>query len=195
MPTDSLPLIVGTLLALGALSFVLLPLLSESEPDGKPAPGRVRSALDARKAASAEEDGLAVSALREIEFDRATGKLSDSDYEELKAKYTALALADLRAQDDRARAAEGAVPGAAAPVASVAEYAAGAGDDPVEAAVRAAEARRPKCGTCGPRPESDAIYCSDCGSYLPGACGSCGTKVNLPGARFCNACGGQLAAA
>jgi hypothetical protein len=67
-------------------------------------------------------------------------------------------------------------------------------DDPVEAAVRAVQARRPKCPTCGPRPESDATYCSGCGHYLPGACGSCGTAVELPGARFCNSCGAQLAA-
>ena len=40
--------------------------------------------------------GIALAALREIEFDRATGKLSDEDYEELKAKYTVEALAVLR---------------------------------------------------------------------------------------------------
>ena len=39
----------------------------------------------------------AVDALREIEFDRATGKLSESDYSELKAAYTQRALAVMRA--------------------------------------------------------------------------------------------------
>src|SRR3989442_11196200 len=39
---------------------------------------------------------VALRALKEIEFDRATGKLSDTDYEQLKAKYTEAALAALR---------------------------------------------------------------------------------------------------
>lgn len=66
--------------------------------------------------------------------------------------------------------------------------------DPVEAAVRAADARRPRCAHCGPRPESDAVYCSDCGSYLPGRCPHCDVEVTLPASRFCLDCGGPLSA-
>jgi hypothetical protein len=40
--------------------------------------------------------GIALTALKEIEFDRETGKLSDADYELLKAKYTGVALEALR---------------------------------------------------------------------------------------------------
>ena len=43
--------------------------------------------------------GIALSALKEIEFDQATGKLSDEDYAMLKGKYTAQALQALRAED------------------------------------------------------------------------------------------------
>ena len=39
--------------------------------------------------------GQALIALKEIEFDRATGKLSDDDYAGLKAKYSAVAIAAL----------------------------------------------------------------------------------------------------
>lgn len=39
--------------------------------------------------------GQALLALKEIEFDRATGKLSDTDYRALKAKYSAVAIATL----------------------------------------------------------------------------------------------------
>jgi ribosomal protein L40E len=38
----------------------------------------------------------AVDALREIEFDKATGKLSDTDYAELKSSYTQRALVMMR---------------------------------------------------------------------------------------------------
>lgn len=179
---SSFALILGTVLALAALSYVLMPLLSSTEENA--AASRREARLNADSQAKANnEDGMAVSALREIEFDRETGKLSDADYDELKVKYTALALAELRKQDDTSFARD------------VVEMAAASDEDPVEAAVRAAQARRPKCQRCGPRPESDSVYCSECGCYLPGACGTCGADVTQPGARFCNSCGGSLAAA
>ena len=49
---------------------------------------------------SSREDNGAVDALREIEFDRATGKLSDTDYDELKASYTQKAINAMRASNN-----------------------------------------------------------------------------------------------
>jgi len=185
MDDGSLSLILGTVIALAALSYVLMPLLASTEDTQAALARTVRDPDEVRAAKS--EDGLAVTALREIEFDRATGKLSDEDYDDLKAKYTQIALNEMRVAD-RERGVF--VPSTVSEPQTAAE----AADDPVEAAVRAVQARRPKCPTCGPRPESDATYCSGCGHYLPGACGSCGASVELPGARFCNSCGAQLAA-
>lgn len=81
-------LIVGTLLALGALSFVLYPLLA-AEPASAPP--------DTPRDLSPQSKNQAIDALREIEFDRATGKLSDADYDELKASYTSAAITAMRA--------------------------------------------------------------------------------------------------
>jgi hypothetical protein len=75
------------LLALGALSFVLYPLLA----------GEVLSAApDTPRHAPPESRNQAIDALREIEFDRATGKLSDADYDALKASYTSAAITAMR---------------------------------------------------------------------------------------------------
>ncbi len=161
-----LPLIVGTLLAVAAVAYVLYPLLFSTgsathRPIGLP-----------RVAPVADEDAIA--ALREIEFDRATGKLSDSDYAELKTRYTQRALDAMRAR--------GAV-AADAPT-----------EDAVEAAVLAIRSRLRSCARCGPRPEPDAIYCSNCGAYLDEKCAGCGRVVEEPGAAFCAGCGRQLAA-
>lgn len=161
-----LALVVGTLLAVGALAFVLYPLMAG------PVPVRRLSVAPAPSARPTEHE--AVVALREIEFDRVTGKLSDADYEELKARYTARALEAMRA-------------------ASATESLAG-GDDAIEAAVRAYRERMKSCATCGPRPEPDALYCSNCGRYLPGACEGCGAAITESGAAFCARCGRQLAA-
>ncbi len=159
-----LALAVGTLLAVGALVFVLYPLFA-----GAMAPSYRAQETVTQAANAAEQE--AVVALREIEFDRATGKLSDSDYGELKTRYTEHALAAMRG-------------GATEPVDA----------DPVEAAVRASRLRLKECVNCGPRPEPDAVYCSNCGLYLPGACGFCGGAVTEPGSSFCSSCGRQLAA-
>ncbi|QJR35978.1 zinc ribbon domain-containing protein [Gemmatimonas groenlandica] len=195
MPEGSVPLVLGTVLALGALTLVLSPLLSgeaevRADDDKKAATeaARVKAARAKRSGRAEEQLDGAVAALREIEFDRETGKLSDSDYAELKTRYTREALAELRAADVR--------DAAAAPVA-VAIVALSPADaaDPVEAAIRRARENQRSCGVCGPRPEPDATFCSSCGRYLPGACAKCGTSVDLVGSRFCSGCGDQLAAA
>ncbi|MDZ4864655.1 MAG: zinc ribbon domain-containing protein [Gemmatimonadota bacterium] len=123
--------------------------------------------------------GIALAALREIEFDKATGKLSDDDYASLKAKYTAEALVVLRNE-------------AAAPRPAAAS-AAGTEVDAVEGLiaqrVRQLQGQAVKCPGCGPRPEGDAIFCSHCGRSLTiGGCGGCGAPL-VPGSHFCEACG------
>src|SRR5213076_2598028 len=50
---------------------------------------------------------VALRALKEIEFDRATGKLSDADYDVLKTRYTSEALAALRAETGERGAGSG----------------------------------------------------------------------------------------
>ena len=160
-------LIIGTVIALLAIAFVLLPLFGED------AAGTAQSRESGPMPASGEGTD-AVGALREIEFDRATGKLSDSDYEALKTRYTGEALESLRSADR----------GTLRPEAL----------DLAEEAILRYRRRVSSCGVCGPRPEPDAVYCSTCGRYLLGRCGGCGAAVNEPAARFCATCGKTLAA-
>jgi hypothetical protein len=109
-------LLVGTALAVASLCYVLYPLL------------RPNAALQIvpNRPAGRDTGSSSVDALRELEFDRQTGKISDSDYGTLKARYTEEALIVMRA--------------------------AGSGS-----AV---------CPSCGPRPETDAAFCSNCGAQL-----------------------------
>ena len=173
-------LILGTLLALAALAYVLYPLFVE--PADAPSPARAGvSAPTARDEA--------VAALREVEFDRETGKLSDSDYSALKGRYTAEAVAAMRAE-----APELTVSGPEAVGACSARAPSEVSDDLIEAEIRRARQAVAGCLTCGPRPEPDAIYCSTCGRYLPGQCAGCGETVDDSGARFCGRCGHTLAA-
>jgi hypothetical protein len=157
------PLIVGAVLAVIAMVVVLYPLFDDLS-------ARSRRAREPEGATPATE---AVQALREIEFDRETGKLSDSDYAALKSRYTREAVAAMR--DEEA--------GVAGPV-----------GDAVEAVILHYRRRQLGCSVCGPRPEADAIYCSTCGRYLAASCARCRAPVTEIGARYCGSCGETLAA-
>jgi len=167
-----LELIVGILLATGATYFVLRPILrSESDVD-IPLGDEGDDPNDDMSA-----QAVALRALKEIEFDRATGKLSDADYDELHAKYTQEALTALRGDAGSGMRDAGSV----APRA------------PTHPASRIPDL---VCPADGPRPERDAVFCSTCGRRLgtaTGYCARCGSALESD-ARYCNRCGSRVAA-
>ena len=128
------------------------------------------------------DKGIALLALKEIDFDRATGKLSDEDHALLKRKYSAEAIAAMRAEES--------------------EWA----SDPDEAVERLVASRVAMirgervgvpliCPLCGPRPEPDARFCSTCGMALystEAACAACRAPLD-PDSRFCGTCGAPVA--
>lgn len=142
-----LELLAGVVVATAALAAVLEPLLTAPRRGVAPAaPADEPDVVDLDESDSPKVRALL--ALREIEFDRATGKLSDEDYAQLKGRYATEAVAAMRAE-----------------AAGAAQAAAAAGnDDPAEAAIRRASVARERvCPTCGPRPEAGARFCSGCG--------------------------------
>jgi hypothetical protein len=173
-----LELSLGVVLAAGAIYFVLLPILRpplDTVPVGATDEGD-------DPADDMSPQTVALRALKEIEFDRATGKLSDADYDALKAKYTAEALAAMRGERAPAVVRR---PGPSA--------ARGRSDVPHDAPRTPHPARCPKHG---PRPEKDAQFCSECGRRVgaaPGYCARCGTALETD-ARYCNGCGARVAA-
>src|SRR5687768_9273174 len=87
----ALEAVAALVVAVAVLWLVLQPLIDPPLP--KPAPFEPLDPEETPK-------GIALAALKEIEFDRETGKLSDTDYEHLKAKYTAAALEALREEQE-----------------------------------------------------------------------------------------------
>lgn len=134
--------------------------------------------------------GQSLGALRELEFDREMGKVSDEDYATLKAAYTAEALAVLREEaadpvaatsDDRAEQL----------IAARARLRGAVSGNEAAGVIAAATVT---CVNCGPRPEADARFCSSCGAAVGGAaCRGCGTALR-PDGRFCDQCGTAAAA-
>lgn len=181
--------VAAALVMLAVLALILGPLMGQHTPSA-PTVDEAEDVEDTPK-------GVALSALREIEFDKATGKLSDEDYQSLKSKYTAEALAVLR--NEKANDAEEEEEVAREPAGADLQSppATNAGDDPVEALVaervRQMQSGTARCPVCGPRPEGDALFCSTCGRSLSvSGCAECGAPL-VPGSRFCESCGVAVA--
>lgn len=89
----------------------------------------------------------ALAAIREIEFDYGTGKLSTEDYAELRARYEAKAVEAMERQ-----ATGGTTPR----------------DDRLEAEIQAARARRraAHCTSCGTALPAAARFCPACGAAV-----------------------------
>ena len=169
----ALEAVLAVVVGLLALWIVLEPLVR---------PHRVTPLPDEPLDPEETPKGVALTALKEIEFDRATGKLSDVDYEQLKARYTTAAVEALRVE---------AASGAAADVeAMIARRVRG-----LRSPGASTPPSAPECPTCGPRPEPDAVFCSSCGFRLqaPASCPRC-TALLPQGSRFCEACGVRVAA-
>ena len=177
--------LAAAILGLIAMWLVLQPLLQRSIPRSRPV-----EPLDPEETPR----GVALTALKEIEFDRETGKLSEGDYEFLKAKYTAAALEALRLESVELGPAETSDDVEAMIAAKVRALRSASAPAPSDLLLPSASATR-SCSSCGPRPEPDAVFCSNCGRPLPSrsACDRCGAALQ-PDSRFCEACGRQVAA-
>jgi hypothetical protein len=128
-------------------------------------PGAVAPAFEEPEDPEETRRGIALLALKEIDFDRATGKLSDADYEFLRQRYTVEALQAIKEEEG------GAASGGGSAVASL------------------------RCTACGAEPAPDARFCSECGTPLvrSGHCRGCRAVLDA-GARFCSDCGTPVAA-
>jgi hypothetical protein len=175
----TIEVIAAALVGVAAVWLVLQPLV---------APGRPSAPVYEPPDPEETPKGVALAALKEIEFDRETGKLSDEDYAFLKGKYTGAALEALRAEASEAAARPGAGSGDVEALIAARVRA-------LRSAATSAPPGAPACPACGPRPEPHAVFCSSCGQRLQqgGACAGCGAELG-PGSRFCAQCGTGVAA-
>lgn len=136
-------IIAGLVLAAAAVLLVLDPLIrpqtappEDFEPERDPV-------LDRRD--------LALAALKEIEFDRATGKLSDDDFDRLRRRYAGDAVTALREADEALQP--------------------GTSEDAVErliAETRVKVRGKKFCSQCGGLLEGSGKFCVECGAATNG---------------------------
>jgi hypothetical protein len=146
-------LALALVMALLAAALVLEPLFRAASGRAILAPAPLFSDSDDEDDPRLIRRDRALAALKEIEFDRATGKLSDDDYESMKTRFTAEALTALREADAAAVTAP-------APAATK-------GDDAVEQLISSARHRgraRRFCLECGAPLEGKGKFCLECGT-------------------------------
>ena len=154
--------LAATMIVAGVALFVAAPLA------GGLFAIRRNSASDPELERLEHQRAFAVQGLRELEFDREMGKLSDPDYETLRAglENRALdamtALEKLRTEGRRSAAARIAPRRTAAPLRP--ELAAVA--QPPRPSIAAGSRKVGFCPQCGMRMAKDANFCAECGAGL-----------------------------
>jgi membrane protease subunit (stomatin/prohibitin family) len=149
------------ILAIVALSIALYPLFQLERRALRATvsiDSNIETLLSAREATYA--------AIKDLEIDHAMGKLSDADYQSLRAKYEGKALTILQQLD----AAQANAPQSLRPASA-----------------------QGKCSHCGTPIVPGARFCRVCGTRLAAACATCGAPATAD-AKFCRQCGAPVAA-
>jgi hypothetical protein len=207
---EAIELVVKVLLALIVVGFVGYPILKEEGDDEVVEIPEEQQELYRRKEST-------YSALKELEFDYKTGKLSDVDFRELDGKYRAEAIELLEAiesleKDEEPRPRSASKPKSArrpaavlkAPPAVEAEVAeiSAVEEEAALAGVAAASpdieevngASRSGSRPAGGRRRKGSGGRAGVRAERPSLCDACGTE-NQPGAKFCASCGESMAVA
>lgn len=142
----------GVLLAAGVVLFILEPIFS-----GHRAP--LYDGDDVYDDAAAKRR-IALTALRDLEYDRATGKVDGEDYERLRAELSREALKHLEAK--AAQAPEAGASGAD----GAAELGVEMGLEAEIARIRAALREGMACPACDTVNREGSSFCSRCGKAL-----------------------------
>ncbi|MFC1873993.1 c-type cytochrome biogenesis protein CcmI [Chloroflexota bacterium] len=168
---------LSLLLTIAAFAFVAYPLL-------KKRPALASSAGDERQRELYSQRDITYSMLKELEFDRESGILTDDDYQDLEVKYKGKAISILKDIDDLKK-----VPGddeIEKQVRKLRRSKTSQADDPIEQEVT--KLRRAKTRQTDEASEPESLELRGGKSQF---CSQCGEK-HRENDRFCAHCGASL---
>jgi hypothetical protein len=130
------------------------------------------------RAALQREKMLVLRSIKELEFDRSMGKLSEKDFDEMSVRLRTRAIALMKQLDEGAggyreiierelHARMGKAPGSGVPdAASDLPVAGGVAEKATAATATAATVMTGTCAACGTANDRDASFCKRCGTKL-----------------------------
>lgn len=119
--------------------------------------GPVRQLSDTERDGIEREKALTLRSIKELEFDRAMGKIGDADFADMSTRLRARAMSLISALERQTAADNAAAAARAARSASRARTA-----PEVPSPPRAGT----RCGSCGAEADADARFCKHCGAPL-----------------------------
>ncbi|GEM_PF-1653235 len=167
-------MILALLATLGAVvvAFVLYPVFASEapEPIGLDATQSELRDLEEKKT-------QILSNIKDLDFEKASGKLTDADYESSRNDYMAqvsaviIRMGELAPQQQQERRKKGSAAS--------------------KTTAPKSKADTMTCASCGEANPKGSKFCLDCGRPFKAQCGAC-SETLPPKAKFCNACGEQV---
>lgn len=154
--------VIIAILALVAFGLALHPLFRE-----EPLVYAPQSVLDPELENLLSAREATYGAIKDLESDHTQGKLSDADYQTLRAKYETKALGILQQLDQ--------------------------GNQRIAASAKHSSVVSGRCPQCGEPYSAGHKFCRRCGAHLVPTCSACGAPLKA-GAKFCARCGTPVAA-
>ncbi len=167
-------MILALLATLGAVvvAFVLFPIFASEAPD----PIGLDETQSELRDLEEKKDQI-LSNIKDLDFEKASGKLSDADYESSRNDYVAQVSAVITRIDELAPQRE---------------------QEPKKKILAKSKKAAPEskaetiaCASCGEANPKSSKFCLDCGRPFEAQCGACGETLP-PKAKFCNACGEKV---
>ncbi len=182
-------MILALLATLGAIvvAFVLYPVFTEATA-GAPAE------FDEAELALADlrdKKAMLYEVIQELDFEKASGKVSDGDYESTRNNYLAQVAAVMEKLD--ALAAPEKAPDQPSQPDQPQKTASTKTKKPAKRQPRQESEDARACASCGELNPKESNFCQECGKPFALTCASCG-ESHPAKARFCNACGEKVSA-
>ena len=175
-------MILALLATLGAIvvAFVLYPVFTEATAG---APAEFDEAETAR-ADLRDKKAMLYEVLQDLDFDKASGKVSDGDYQSTRNNYLTQVAAVMEKLD-----------ALAPPEPPTEKTASTKTKKPAKKRTRqkSKDDLERECASCGELNRKGSNFCLECGKPFAMTCASCGESLPAK-ARFCNACGEKVTA-
>lgn len=190
---DVVSIAVITLMVLLALWWILRPLLGRQEGFQLDAASTTQQTLEEL----VHRRDATYAAIKDLELDLAVDKVSEADYQQLRARLTAQAAEILKQIDRYSQVVDDSLESEIDHLLNQFQTTETTKDKRLQKQVRREikaelqHSQQPHCPNCQHLVKPDDAFCSKCGAALANKCPQCGS-LTMPSDMFCAHCGAQL---